>query len=157
MKKTITTLIALASFMSFAAAQDAPTKKKKVKKIAYTVDDLKTYDADKDGKLSADEYQAFADATLKAELEKYDTDKDGELSDEEKEALIAAKKAAKAKYDTDKDGAISREEREAMELELYDYNGDGAIDDAEKAIFKKDKSKKKKANKNKKKKEDPAE
>ena len=40
-------------------------------------------------------------------------------------------------YDTDKDGKISRDERDAMELKLYDYNGDGAIDDAEKAIFKK--------------------
>lgn len=141
MKKTTTTILAMASFMSCASAQDAPETKKKerpVKKVAYTVDDLKANDADKDGKLNEAEYKTFVDAFMKARTEKYDADQDGELSADERKSAVEEKKAEVLKiYDTDKDGKISRDERDAMELKLYDYNGDGAIDDAEKAIFKK--------------------
>ena len=148
---TITVLGAL-PFVSFA--QDTPSEEpkekkekqvKKAKPMTYKIENLKAHDADKDGKLNAEEYKAFLEARKKATLEKFDTDKDGELNSEEKKAAIVAKRQKLLEiHDTDKDGELSKKESAAMKVAQYDFNGNGTLDPEEKALIPQKKGKKKK-------------
>jgi len=114
------------------------------------------YDADGDGQISAKERQAmFRQMRETWELQRYDKNKDGALDDEEKAARDTEREnwrrraeeaskqweALRAKNDSDGDGQLSAEERQAVvrqmrerwELQRYDKNKDGALDDEEKA------------------------
>ena len=76
---------------------------------------LEKFDADKDGKLNAEERKAAMEARQAEMLAKFDTDKDGKLSDEERKAAMEARKAEMMKrFDKDGDGKLSEEERKAM-------------------------------------------
>ncbi len=113
-----------------ARAEDAPEKLSPVKA---------KYDADKDGKLSAEEKtQMKADATaktkaaseeaLKQALAKYDANHNGRLDDAEKEKMKADEAAAGA----------DRAAKYKQMLAKYDANHDGKLDDAELAKMKED-------------------
>ncbi|NBZ87687.1 EF-hand domain-containing protein [Stagnihabitans tardus] len=96
-------------------------------------------DADKDGKVTQAEFEAWRTSRLVS----VDADKDGKLSVDElvaarmKEAETRAKAMAErmiARQDTDKDGKLSAEELVAAPMpgfEMLDANKDGAIDQAE--------------------------
>ncbi len=118
---------------------------------------MKEYDADGDGKMSADEWnplnQHVTEERQKWELAHYDTDRDGKISDDEraamqKEATDWGKRRMErynkdmlAKYDADGDGKVSDEERRAMwtdqmrqfekanweQYKKWDADGDGEL------------------------------
>lgn len=60
--------------------------------------------------------KSFGDGTLPEFLQEYDVNEDGKIDEEERQAIKAARKAAReahrAEIDTDGDGEISKEERE---------------------------------------------
>ena len=73
------------------------------------------YDADKDGKLNAEESAAMRKAMQEERLAKYDKNKDGKIDDEERKAEMADREAAMIKkFDKDGDGKLSEEEKAAM-------------------------------------------
>lgn len=82
---------------------------------------LKTYDLDGDGKLSVEEWQAYAKAMREADLERmkekklpWDTDGDGKLSEEERQAAIEAMRKR-------------IEEERAKRFDELDKNDDGKL------------------------------
>ncbi|MDF1712725.1 MAG: hypothetical protein P1U90_10845 [Akkermansiaceae bacterium] len=67
--------------------------------------------------MAQDDEKTFGDGGLPEFLQQYDTNDDGVIDEEERQAIKAARKAAReerrAEIDTDGDGEISSEEREA--------------------------------------------
>ena len=80
-------------------------------------------------------------------IEKFDTDGDGQLSEAERDAARNAKqakieehKAFRASFDLDQDGELSADEEVAFKearaqkvIEHFDADGDGVLNDSEKA------------------------
>lgn len=131
-------LILVAALMGAAAyAQDA----KPGMAMGGMGFDFATLDADKDGKVTKAEVDAFHAAKVKA----VDTNADGKLSAEELAAMQmaamqqrAADRSARmiANLDTDADGMLSEAEMAARPnagrmFEMMDTDGDGAITQAE--------------------------
>ena len=86
---------------------------------------LAKFDADKDGKLNAEERKAAMEARQAEMLAKFDTDKDGKLSEEEKKAAGEARKAEMMKrFDKDGDGELSDDEKKAMRAAMAQRGGD---------------------------------
>ena len=77
-------------------------------------------------------------------IAKFDTDGDGKLDETERKAAMEARKAEMkahheemlAKYDTDKDGKLSKEERKVAMIAQFDADGDGVLNETEKAAAK---------------------
>ena len=143
MKKALalSTLIALGFGVNAmtATAQDAPGA---VAPQPAQMMDFATLDADKDGKVTAEELLAHRTAQFAAA----DADKDGALSLEELTAWTEAQRAARMQtrmqrmltaLDADKDGTLSPEEMTARMgdgsrfLERMDSDDDGAISEEE--------------------------
>ncbi len=115
---------------------------------ALLLDRFDQVDADKDGKVTKAEVEAFRAARFAAA----DTDKNGSLSPEElaafQEQEMAARKAARAtrmleRLDANSDGQLSAEEFAAMgqrrsPFDRADTDGDGAVSKAEAEVLMKD-------------------
>lgn len=132
MKRTTSTLLATALLLAAAAttakAQTPPTTPRIPFGTGELPEFLKAYDLDGNGKLSAEERQAFEKACREAKPPRpgaknpWDIDGDGKLSDAEKQAArdaIAAKivEQRTARYnelDADGDGALTAEELKAI-------------------------------------------
>lgn len=114
-----TTIAALAVVTLNASAQEGERPQRQLPPGA-----LERLDTDGDGKVSAEERKAGAEARRaamaeqrKKRMEQFDTNGDGKLDEAEREAMREAMKARHeallAKYDADKDGRLSPEERKA--------------------------------------------
>ncbi|MFT6181607.1 MAG: DnaJ-domain-containing protein 1 [Akkermansiaceae bacterium] len=76
---------------------------------------LAKFDADKDGKLNAEERKTAMEARKAEMMKKFDKDGDGKLNEEERKAAGEARKAEMMKkFDKDGDGNLSDDEKAAM-------------------------------------------
>lgn len=76
---------------------------------------LEKFDADKDGKLNAEERKAAGEARKAEMLKKFDKDGDGKLNEAERKAAGEARRAEfMKKFDKDGDGKLSDDEKAAM-------------------------------------------
>ena len=118
MKRHIITILTLSSILtSGLMAEDKKRKGPKGERGKARKEMLKQFDADSDGKLSADE-KAQAQAAAKKRRAAMDEDGDGQIS--KKERLAAFKKRVasdeklakriKARFDADENGELSDEE-----------------------------------------------
>jgi Ca2+-binding EF-hand superfamily protein len=97
---------------------------------------IATFDADKDGKVSRDEFQAKTPG-----FDRLDTDKDGVVTMAEIEAKPAAHRHPMmagfiARFDTNQDGQVSRQEWMDERMKAFDAadaNHDGFVDATEAA------------------------
>jgi len=86
---------------------------------------LAKFDADKDGKLNAEERKAAMEARKAEMMKRFDKDGDGKLSEEERKAAMEARKAEMMKrFDKDGDGTLSDDEKKAMREAMVKRGGD---------------------------------
>lgn len=148
MKRRIITILTLSSILtSGLMAQDEKRKGPKGERGNARKEMLKKFDADGDGKLSADE-KAKAQAAAKKRRAAMDTDGDGKIS--KKERLAAFKKRVasdeklakriKARFDADENGELSDEELTKAAAAMNKRNA--AQSDAKKGDRKKGEGKK---------------
>ena len=126
MKTKMTSAIVLLATCALASAQ-APKKEGKrgargPRPVPKEI--LEKFDKDGDGKLSAEERKAAAEARKAEMLSKYDKDGDGKLSADERKVAMEARKAGFIKqYDKDGDGKLNDEEKAAARKAMGDRRG----------------------------------
>jgi hypothetical protein len=142
----VISLFILLAFATYSLSQEERNRGPHVEGGATGEDFISLFDADKDGKISHNEWEAVKPTTVyrKKHWPEYDRNRDRSITldeaplpadpaeaapPEEKKYRVSGKQIAFiAKYDKDKDLKVSEKEYTGPNFSTYDKNGDGFIE-----------------------------